>query len=50
MSYDMALKDPVTNEAAEVPGHLMLGGTYKADYHPETGTFAPALNTEANAA
>ena len=25
----------------------MIGGTYKADYHPETGTFTPALNTEA---
>ena len=30
MSYDSTLKDPVTNEAAEVPGHLMTGGTYKA--------------------
>ena len=39
MSYDIYLKDPVTNEVAEVPGHLMVGGTYKADYHPETGTF-----------
>lgn len=48
MSYDIHLKDPVTGETAEVPGHLMVGGTYKADYHPETGTFTPALNTEAN--
>lgn len=48
MSYDIYLKDPVTNEVAEVPGHLMIGGTYKADYHPETGTFTPALNTEAH--
>ncbi len=48
MSYDIYLKDPVSNEVAEVPGHLMIGGTYKADYHTETGTFTPALNTEAH--
>lgn len=48
MSYDIHLLDPVTKETAEVPGHLMIGGTYKADYHPETGTFTPALNTEAH--
>lgn len=47
MSYDISLNDPVTNEPASVPGHLMHGGTYKADYHPETGIFTPALNTEA---
>jgi hypothetical protein len=47
MSYDIHLKDPVTNEVAKVPGHLMTGGTYVADYHPETGTFTPALNTDA---
>ena len=27
MSYDISLKDPVTNIVAEVPGHLMIGGT-----------------------
>ena len=48
MSYDIHLKDPVTGDTAEVPGHLMTGGTYKADYHPGTGTFTPALNTEAD--
>lgn len=47
MSYDIHLKDPVTGKTAEVPGHLMYGGTYRADYHPENGTFTPALNTEA---
>ena len=47
MSYDIHLNDPVTGEVAIVPGHLMTGGTYKADYHPETKTFTPALNTEA---
>jgi len=48
MSYDIYLRDPVTREVAEVPGHLMIGGTYKAEYHPETGTFTPALNKEAH--
>ena len=48
MSYDVYLREPVTKEVAEVPGHLMIGGTYKADYHPETGTFTPALNTDAH--
>lgn len=48
MSYDIHLLDPVTNEPATVPGHLMYGGTYAADYHPATGTFTPALSTEAS--
>lgn len=48
MSYDIYLKDPVTGETAEVLGHLMRGGTYVADYHPESRTFTPALNTEAH--
>lgn len=48
MSYDIYLREHVTGEVANVPGHLMIGGTYKADYHPETGTFTPALNTEAH--
>ena len=48
MSYDIYLRDPVTGETAGVPGHLMVGGTFRAEYHPETGTFTPALNTEAH--
>lgn len=48
MSYDIYLREPVTGEVANVPGHLMIGGTYKADYHPETGTFVPALNADAH--
>lgn len=48
MSYDIYLKDPLTKETAEVPPHLMVGGTYMADYHPETDSFTPALNTEAH--
>ena len=48
MSYDIYLKDPVTGKTAEAPRHLMWGGIYQADYHPESGTFTPALNTEAD--
>ena len=48
MSYDIYLREQATGEVANVPGHLMIGGTYKADYHPETGTFTPALNTDAH--
>ena len=48
MSYDIYLKEPVSDEVAKVPGHLMIDGTYKADYHPESGIFTPALNTEAH--
>lgn len=48
MSYDIYLKDPAAGKTAEVPGHLMCGGTYKADYHPESETFTPALNIEAD--
>lgn len=47
MSFDIWLRDPITNKVAEVPGHLMIGGTYLADYHLETRTFTPALNTNA---
>uniref|UniRef100_UPI0040575455 hypothetical protein n=1 Tax=Acetatifactor sp. TaxID=1872090 RepID=UPI0040575455 len=48
MSYDIYLKEPITGEVASVPGHLMIGGTYKADYYPEIGIFIPALNTKAH--
>lgn len=48
MSYDIYLKDPVTGKTAAVPGHLMHGGTYQADYHPESDTFTPTLSTEAS--
>ena len=48
MSYDIYLKEPASNEVAQVPAHLMTGGTFKADYHPQTGEFTPALNTDAH--
>ena len=47
MGYSIYLNDPVTGEIARVPGHLMIGSTYKAEYHPETGSFTPAVNVEA---
>lgn len=48
MSYDIYLRDPVSNETVQVAGHLMIGGNYKADYHPDTGTFTPALDGDAH--
>ena len=47
MGYSIYLNDPVTGEIARVPGHFMIGSTYKAEYHPETGNFTPAVNVEA---
>ena len=33
MSYDIRLKDPVTDETLDLPvKHVMTGGTYQADY------------------
>ena len=46
MSYDIHLKDPVTGDTAEVPGHLMTSGTYKANYHPKQGRLHTTRNTE----
>ncbi|MBQ6517829.1 MAG: hypothetical protein IJI14_03860 [Anaerolineaceae bacterium] len=48
MSYDICLKDPVTDETIELPTeHMMHGGTYRADYDEKTGVFTPAAITEA---
>lgn len=48
MSYDIELKDPVTKERIELPAkHLMTGGTYEADYDPETGQFSKKPTAEA---
>ena len=49
MSYDIDLKDPVTKETIELPvKHLMIGGTYRADYDPETKQFTPTPISEAH--
>lgn len=48
MSYDISLVDPVTGETLELPyEHLMIGGTYRANYDEKTHTFSPAPTTEA---
>ena len=39
MSYDLYLRDPVTGEVLEVPGHMMFGGNIPCDY--VSGTFVP---------
>ena len=42
MSYDIRLMDPVTEETIELPvKHVMIGGTYQAEYDERTGTFSP---------
>ena len=49
MSYDIELKDPVTKETIELPiKHLMIGGTYEADYDEKTGRFTPKPVSEAH--
>ena len=41
MSYDIELKDPVTKEILMLPfEHLMTGGTFRADFDPETKKFS----------
>ena len=48
MSYDIRLMDPVTEETIELPvKHVMIGGTYQADYDERTGTFSPKPISEA---
>ena len=40
MSYDIYLKDRVSDEVIQLPfAHVMTGGTYAADYDPMTGQF-----------
>ena len=49
MSYDIYLKDPVTNETLNLPfKHTMTGGTYAADYDPNTDTWSPKPISEAH--
>lgn len=45
MSYDLYLRDRVTKECLQVPGHLMYGGNIKCDYRD--GELVPAATTEA---
>ncbi len=48
MSYDIRLKDPVTDEILDLPvKHVMTGGTYQADYDEQTRKFSPKPISEA---
>lgn len=48
MSYDIYLKDRVLGETIMLPiKHVMTGGTYQADYNPETKTFSSAAIRDA---
>lgn len=48
MSYDIYLKDRISGEIIELPiKHVMIGGTYKADFDLITNTFSPMPTTEA---
>ena len=48
MSYDIRLKDHVTDETLDLPvKHVMTGGTYQADYDEQTRTFSPKPISEA---
>ena len=48
MSYDIYLKDRVSGETIMLPiKHVMTGGTYQAEYNPETKTFSPAAIRDA---
>lgn len=48
MSFDISLKDPVTNEILELPvEHIMTGGTYAAVYNEDTHQFSPKPTREA---
>lgn len=48
MSYSIRLCDPVTKEPIDLPfGHIMIGGTYAAEYDASTGRFHPRPIREA---
>jgi len=45
MSYDLYLRDPVTREELEVPGHMMFGGNIPCDVI--NGRLVPTTSTRA---
>lgn len=48
MSYDISLHERVSGETIILPiKHMMIGGTYQADYDERTKTFSPAAINEA---
>lgn len=49
MSYDIYLTEPVSGDTIELPiKHVMIGGTYAADYNEKTGDFTPKPISEAH--
>ena len=48
MSYDIYLREPTTKETIQFPfDHLMVGGTFPAEYDEQTKKFSPRPNSEA---
>lgn len=48
MSWDFELREQGSKKVCELPfKHVMIGGTYAADYDPETGIFTPKPISEA---
>lgn len=48
MSYDIYLTERVSGETIKLPiKHAMIGGTFRADYNPETKAFTPTAIEEA---
>ena len=45
MSYDLYLRDPVSKDELQVPGHMMYGGNIKCDYID--GKLIPTTTTRA---
>ncbi len=49
MSYDISLNERATGETIMLPiKHMMIGGTYQADYDEKTKTFSPAAIRDAS--
>ena len=49
MSYDISLTERATGETILLPiKHMMIGGTYQADYDEKTKTFRPAAIRDAS--
>lgn len=48
MSYDVSLKDPITNKTIQLPiKHIMTGGIFAATYDENTKTFSPMPTSDA---
>ena len=48
MSYDIRLNERATGETILLPiKHMMIGGTYRADYDEKTRSFSPAATRDA---